>query len=112
MRKGIKKQFWFSKDDADELRRKAELVCMSEAALIRFLLKGYCPKEKPDERFYNAMSKLSTISNNLNQIAKKANSLGFIDTPLLLKEISELQKLRADIERRFLRPEKNDVPWQ
>jgi hypothetical protein len=112
MRKNVDKHIRITAAESADWKQKAASTCMTESALIRMLMKGYCPKEKPDERFYNAMSKLSSISNNLNQLAKKANALGFIDTPLLLKEITELQKLRADIERRFLRPEKSDVPWQ
>ena len=45
MRKGIKKQFWLSKEEADDLRSKAESTCLTEAALFRMLLKGYHPKE-------------------------------------------------------------------
>ncbi len=112
MRKGIKKQFWFSKDDADDLRHKAECACMSEAALIRLLLRGYHPKEKPDRSFFDAMNKLSLISSNINQLAKKANSLNFIDAPMLYREAEAWQRFRADLERRFIRPDKSDLKWQ
>ncbi len=112
MRKGIKKQFWLSKEEADDLRSKAESTCLTEAALIRMLLKGYHPKEKPDMYFYDALRQLSYIGNNLNQLLKKANTMNFIDVPMLRKEIEGWQKFRSDIERRFLQPEKSDVKWQ
>ena len=54
--------------------------------MIRILLHGYEPKEKPDTRFYEAMRQLSAIGNNINQLAVKANTLGFIDTPMLKAE--------------------------
>lgn len=62
--------------------------------------------------FYDALRQLSYIGNNLNQLLKKANTLNFIDTPMLRKEIEAWQKFRSDIERRFLQPEKSDVKWQ
>ena len=112
MRKGIKKQFWLSKEDAQDLRRKAECACMTESALIRFLLRGYCPKEKPDDEFYEAMNQLSAIGNNINQLARKANSLDFIDAPMLYKEVEEWRRFRAEMERRFIRPDKSELKWQ
>ena len=83
MNRRIKKQFWFSPQDARELKRKAKLCGITETAVIRILLHGYEPKEKPDTRFYEAMRQLSAIGNNINQLATKANTFGFIDTPML-----------------------------
>lgn len=45
MKRTIKKQFWFSRDEAQDLRKKAKKTCLSEAALVRLLLRGYEPKE-------------------------------------------------------------------
>ena len=80
MKRTIKKQFWFSRDEAQDLQKKAKKTCLSEAALVRLLLRGYEPKEKPDDRFYDAMREFSAIGNNIHQISVKANALGFIDT--------------------------------
>lgn len=52
------------------------------------LLKGYEPREKPDERFYDVMRELSAIGNNINQLAAKANTLGFVDAPQLKRKPS------------------------
>ena len=54
MQRRIKKQFWLSPQDARELKRKAKLCGITETAVIRILLHGYEPKEKPDARFYEA----------------------------------------------------------
>ena len=82
MKRTIKKQFWFSRDEAQDLQKKAKKTCLSEAALVRLLLRGYEPKEKPDDRFYDAMREFSAIGNNIHQISVKANALGFIDTQI------------------------------
>ena len=109
MRRTVKKQFWFSKKEAQDLQKKAKRTCLSEAALVRLLVLGFEPKEKPDERFYDAMRELSAIGNNINQLAIKANTLGFIDSLMLKNEAAKWNKFQSEIERRYLRPEKNDL---
>lgn len=108
----IKKQFWLSRSEAQDLQKKAKKACLSEAGLIRLLLKGYEPREKPDADFYEAMKELSAIGNNINQLAVKANSLGFVDTPQLKKEAERWHKFQADMERIYLRPDKSELKWQ
>jgi len=76
------------------------------------LLRGYKPKEKPDDRFYEAMRQLSSIGNNINQLAAKAHSLGFIDAKKLDEEVIRWHQFQADIERAFLRPEDDRKRWQ
>ena len=67
---------------------------------------------KPDERFYDVMRELSSIGNNINQLAVKANALGFVDAPQLKKEAERWHKFQADIERTYLRPDKSEMKWQ
>ena len=111
-KKNIDKHIWFSRAEAQELQRKAKKACLSEAGLIRLLIKGYEPKEKPDDRFYDVMRELSAIGNNINQLAAKANTLGFVDAPLLKSEAEKWNKFQSEIERRYLRPEKSNMKWQ
>ncbi len=112
MKRTVKKQFWFSDEESNTLKEKARMVCLSEASLIRLLVEGFKPKEKPDERFYEMMKQLSVIGSNVNQIAVKANALGFVDVPMLKTEVERWHKFQADIEQRFLKPEKSDLKWQ
>ncbi len=112
MNKRIKKQFWLSPEDAKELKRKAELAGLTETAVIRILIKGYEPREKPDRRFYDAMRNLSAIGNNINQLAAKANTLGFVDVPMLRREAERWHKFQADIETTFLRPAESELKWK
>ena len=111
-RRTVKKQFWFSRDEAQDLQKKAKKTCLTEAALVRLLVRGYEPKERPDERFYDVMRQLSSIGNNINQLAAQANSLSFVDAQKLQKEAERWNKFQADVERQFLRPEKSEMKWQ
>ena len=111
-KRNIQKIVRFSRDKAQDLQKKAKKACLSEAGLIRLLLRGYEPREKPDERFYDVMRELSSIGNNINQLAVKANALGFVDAPQLKKEAERWHKFQADIERTYLRPDKSEMKWQ
>ena len=111
-KRNIQKIVRFSRDEAQDLQKKAKKACLSEAGLIRLPLRGYEPREKPDERFYDVMRELSSIGNNINQLAVKANALGFVDAPQLKKEAERWHKFQADIERTYLRPDKSEMKWQ
>ena len=111
-KRNIQKIVRFSRDEAQDLQKKAKKACLSEAGLIRLLLRGYEPREKPDERFYDVMRELSSIANNINQLAVKANALGFVDASQLKKEAERWHKFQADIERTYLRPDKSEMKWQ
>ena len=69
--KRIKRQFGFTEREAKEL----------------------------DDRFYEAMRQLYAISNNINQLAMKVNSLGFVDAPLLQQELNKLYKFQLQVEQ-------------
>lgn len=112
MRRNIEKHILMNQEEAQDLASKSQMTCLSEAGLIRLLLKGFYPKEKPDERFYEVMQQLSAIGNNINQLAKKANSLNFIDAPMLKQEALRWHEFQADVERCYLRPDRSDLKWQ
>jgi hypothetical protein len=106
-KRNIEKHILMNKAEAQDLQKKAKRACLSEGGLIRLLIRG-----KPDERFYDVMRELSAIGNNINQLAAKANTLGFVDAPQLKKEAERWHKFQADVERTFLRPDKSDMKWQ
>lgn len=103
---------WLSEKEYAELNRKAKIAGLPKSTLIRMLLCNYEPKEKPDTRFYDAMRQLSAIGNNINQLAVKANALGFIDMPMLKAEALRWHKFQADIEAVFLRTGQSNLKWQ
>lgn len=112
MTKRIKRQFWLSPEDNAELKRKAQLSGINETSVIRILIRGYEPKEKPDARFYEAMRQLSDIGNNINQLAAKAHTLGFIDAPMLKNEANRWHRFQAEIEATYLRPAESKLKWK
>lgn len=111
-KRNIPIRVWLSKSENTELNRKAKMTGLPKSTVIRLLLKNYEPKEKPDARFYEAMRQLSAIGNNINQLALKANALGFVDTAMLKNEALRWHKFQADIEAVFLRPGQSNLKWQ
>ena len=111
-KRNIEKHILMNKAEAQDLQKKAKRACLSEGGLIRLLLRGYEPREKPDERFYDVMRELSAIGNNINQLAAKAHTLGFIDVPMLKNEANRWHRFQADIEATFLRPAESKFKWK
>ena len=91
-KRNIQKIVRLNRDEAQDLQKKAKKACLSEAGLIRLLLKGYEPREKPDERFYDVMRELSAIGNNINQLARKANA-GFASRDEVTRALRMLDRV-------------------
>ena len=59
-------------------------------------------KEKHDYEFYNVMKELTKIGINLNQLAKKANTLNFIDKDEYKKQAEEWKSFSNKIKNKYL----------
>jgi hypothetical protein len=105
MKRTIEKHILMTRAEAQDLQKKAKRTCLTEAALIRLLLKGYEPKEQPDARFYDAMRELSAIGDTIDRLAAT-------NAPALAQEAERWHRFQADIERTFLRPDLNETKWQ
>lgn len=111
-RRTIKKQFWLNASEDRDLKRKAEKACLSEAALLRLLIKGYEPREKPDDRFYDMMKEMRRMGGNLNQMLIKAHKFGITDTAQLRKELEDWRAFQLKVEETFLLPEVKKSKWR
>ncbi len=85
-------QVRLSEEEKADVASKAQRCCLDMSALFRLLIRGYEPKEKPDEEFYAHMRELSGIANNINQLER-------------------LNKFQLAIEKKYLEPEKSRL-WQ
>lgn len=108
-KRGIKKQFWFNKEEATILKKKAKKVGVNESTLIRNLVMGFEPKEKPDERFYDSLKQLRSIGNSYNQLAAKANALDLIDEVEYKKQKKKLDDIIIKLKEEYLYPKSEDM---
>ena len=98
-----KKQFWFSEEECRILATDSEKVGLTESEYIRKILVGYKLKEKPDDRFYDNLKVIRGIAHNMNQLTKKAHSLGFIDELEYKKNVEMLKKFIREFKQEYLK---------
>lgn len=104
----IKQQLWLNEKEKAKLKSNAKKVGLNESAYLRSLIMGYKPKEQPSDKFYEDMKQLRGISININQIARKANSLGIVDAPFYRKTYQKLNEFMQQIKRKYIDIEKED----
>ena len=95
-----------SDDEFAVVKRCIKKTGLSKEAYIRSVLLGSIPKEKPDERFYAMMKDLSGIANNVNQLARKANTFGSMNSRSLQNEAEKWSKFQTEMREIILLPEK------
>lgn len=97
-----KKQVWLTKEEVILLNEKCNKTQMTQSDFIRSLLVNGKVVEKPDDRFYEVVKLMRAISNNLNQIAKKAHSLGYVDELAYKKEADKWHDFMQQVKSEFL----------
>ena len=66
---------------------------------MRSLLYNTPIKAQPSIDFHTTTKSLEKIGDNINQIAAKANTLGFVDQVQYRKEIDKLERVIAELMR-------------
>lgn len=98
----IQKKLWLNYEDRKKLKDNAEKTGLTENEYIRTLINGYKPKEMPTEEIFELLKQLRGIGTNLNQIAKKANALNFIDVPSYKNNCKNLNDFMENFQKEFL----------
>ena len=96
--------FRLTDEEAEQLHELVRRSGRSREAFLREMVKGYQLCEKPDPEFYKMMRELSAIGNRINQLAAKANALGFVDVPMLNEEARKWHEFQIDIRKKYLLP--------
>lgn len=95
----------------EHLIKSSEKVGVPREVYLRMLIMGIAPKEKPTSDFYGIMKELNAIGNSLNQIAKVANSKGFINVKAYEENARKLNKFITEISKAVFVPERRDDKW-
>ena len=96
-KKSIKKQFWIDNKEDNLLKEKANKAGLSEAEFLRTCIIGYKIKEQPTKEIKEFQREISGIANNINQIARAANTMRYVST----ENIGYIQKNVMDFIMRF-----------
>ena len=79
-RRTVKIDLRLTESEAAALNRDVQKAGVSREAYLRSLINRMPLKEKPPKDVIDVLRSLQQISNNMNQIAVKANAKGFVDT--------------------------------
>ena len=111
-KRNIEKHILMNKAEAQDLQKKAKRACLSEGGLIRLLLKGYEPRERPDDRFFQAINSLNEMIHTAQKLLERSYQLGVVDKDTVEREIKRWVYFISNIESEFLRPEKSPIKWK
>ena len=100
-----------SDNECQTLKQSSEKVGVPREVYLRMLIMGTQPKEKPTADFYNMTRELNAIGNSLNQIAKIANSKGFINVKAYEENVRKLNGFILEISKAVFTPERRNDKW-
>ena len=109
-RRGRKKQFWLTEQQAEDLAEKSKRACMTETDLIRLLLRGYVPPERPGTEFFKDMNRISEFAERLKTLSAVTSDTDAQE--LLSSEAEAWRAFRLEMERKYLMPERRNSEWQ
>lgn len=94
--------FRMTPSEAKRLDTNVKKTGLNRSEYLRAIVEGKQIHEKPDNAFYDCMDQLRRIGVNLNQIAAKANVLGFVDQPQYEKEAAHLRQFMMTVKEKYL----------
>mgnify|MGYP003291232029 FL=1 len=86
-----------SQKELEELNIKVTKSGLSREGFIRQVLSGATLSERPSKDLLQVIKQLQYISNNMNQIAMRANATNMVDALSYRNEVNKLQLLISDL---------------
>ena len=96
---------YFSKDELDALTKKVRKSHLSREGFIRAALAGKEIKDGPTADVPVLIQEVRRVGSNLNQILKRANSIGLLDVPQLRKDVAALRTVEKLIVDSYTMPD-------
>lgn len=93
--RNIKIDLRLNEEEAEALNRDVEKSGLSREAYLRAMIRSRPLKERPSMELGTVLKNLQQINNNMNQVALKANSKGFVDTTAYWDNVRWLQETVA-----------------
>ena len=83
---------------------------MNQSEFFRKIILDYKLKEQPDERFYEILSQLRGMANNLNQMARVYNrNQGYVKDYKIVQLFEEVRDLVLSLQEVYILPQKKGV---
>ena len=97
-RRNCRVEIYFTKEELETLTKKYRKAGLSREGYCRRVLNDSVVKEAPPADLHILIMEVRRVGANIDQILKKANGLGFIDLPMLRRELANL----AEVERTII----------
>ncbi len=98
-------QVWLTRETFDKLNHDYRVCGYStREAYLRQLIAGVQPKASPPLEYWELMTALRNIGNNMNQVAAKAHRLNVIDVKRYDDAYHELQDVIQEMTKVFIIP--------
>lgn len=92
------------------LEEKARRAGLSKSEFFRKIILDYKLKEQPDERFYEILSQLRGMANNLNQMARVyQRNAGYVKDYKIQSLLDEVRDLVLSLQEVYIVPQKGEV---
>ena len=96
---------YFSKDELDALTKKIRKSRLSREGFIRAAVGSQEVKAGPTADVPMLIQEVRRVGSNLNQILKRANSIGLLDVPQLRKDLTDLRTVEKLIVNAYTMPD-------
>ncbi len=94
-------EIYFTDSEYEDLMKKVQAAKLTREEFCRLALRGAELKEAPPAEFYSLIMEVRKVGVHLNQILRKANSIGLLDVPLIRKSLEELYKTEDMLWKTF-----------
>lgn len=101
-----------AESELDHLNTLVAMAKLSRESYVRMLISGVIPRAVPSKELLETIRLLRNIANNINQIAKQANTNGSIEVEMYKSNYIQLQKQIDEIMWMIREPTKMEEIWQ
>ena len=95
----------FTRAELDALTKKARKSGLSREGYCRRILNGAVVKEAPPAELPLLIREVRRVGYNIDQLLKRANSIGLLDVPQLRKDVADLRTVEKLIVDAYTMPD-------
>lgn len=108
--RNIKINIFLNEDEKKIFDDKAKKSGLSKSEFFRKIILDYQLKKQPDERFYEILSLLRNMANNLNQMARTYNRYqGYMREDKFTPLLNQIQDFVLSMQEVYLTPQKKGI---
>ena len=108
--RNIKINIFLNAEEKNIFEDKVKKSGLNKSEFFRKIISDYQLREQPDERFYEILSLLRNMANNLNQMARTYNRYqGYMREDKFTPLLNQIQDFVLSMQEVYLTPQKKGV---